>query len=66
VRREGGLDDRQAQEMFAAWVTARPIPCPRCHAPLNHRGVQSYACPACGEMVTFADAGVTASAPPRG
>lgn len=64
VRREGGLDDRQAQELFAAWVTAQPIPCPRCRHPLNHRGLQSYACPSCGEVVTFADSGVTATPPP--
>jgi predicted RNA-binding Zn-ribbon protein involved in translation (DUF1610 family) len=64
VRREGGLDDRQAQELFAAWVTSQPIPCPRCRQPLAHRGVQTYACPACGERVTFADSGVAeANAP---
>ena len=63
VHREGGLDDRQAQELFAAWVTAQPIPCPRCRQTLTHRGLQTYACPACGETVTFADSGVSASAP---
>ncbi|HTT25765.1 MAG TPA: hypothetical protein VMH90_02225 [Thermoplasmata archaeon] len=57
VHREGGVDDRQAQELFAAWVTGTPIACPRCRQPLNHRGVESYACPACGERVTFANAG---------
>jgi hypothetical protein len=65
VHREGGVDDRQAQEMFAAWVTATPIPCPRCRQPLNHRGVQSYTCPACGERVRFAQTGsVTVADPP--
>jgi predicted RNA-binding Zn-ribbon protein involved in translation (DUF1610 family) len=57
VHREGGVDDRQAQELFAAWVTGTPIACPRCRQPLNHRGVESYACPACGERVTFANTG---------
>lgn len=64
VHREGGLDDRQAQELFAAWVTSRSIPCPRCRHALEHRGLQSYACPACGEKVSFSDAGVSAQAPP--
>jgi predicted RNA-binding Zn-ribbon protein involved in translation (DUF1610 family) len=45
--------DRRSQEMFAAWVTARPIPCPKCRTPLRHRGVAQYACPACGAQVTF-------------
>lgn len=63
VHRAGGLDDRQAQELFAAWVTAQPIHCPRCRQTLTHRGVQSYTCPACGEEVQFADTGVRASAP---
>ena len=48
-----GADDRRSQEMFAAWVTARPIPCPKCRTPLRHRGVGEYACWACGHSVTF-------------
>jgi predicted RNA-binding Zn-ribbon protein involved in translation (DUF1610 family) len=47
------LSDRRSQEMFAAWVTAQPIPCPKCRTPLRHRGVSEYACPACGQMVKF-------------
>ena len=66
VRRAGGLDDRQAQELFAAWVTAQPIPCPRCRQTLAHRGMQTYACPACGEAVTFADTGVSVVPPSPG
>ena len=46
-------DDRRAQELFAAWVTSQPIPCPRCRTPLRHRGVGDYGCPACGERVQF-------------
>lgn len=45
--------DRRAQEMFAAWVTASPIPCPKCRTPLRHRGVASYGCPACGAQIAF-------------
>jgi predicted RNA-binding Zn-ribbon protein involved in translation (DUF1610 family) len=45
--------DRRAQEMFAAWVTARPIPCPKCRTPLRHRGVAQYGCPACGAQIAF-------------
>lgn len=63
VRRQGGLDDRQAQELFAAWVTSQPIPCPRCRQTLTHRGLQSYVCPACGESIQFADTGVRSSTP---
>ncbi|MCI4368068.1 MAG: hypothetical protein L3K09_00680 [Thermoplasmata archaeon] len=45
--------DRKSQEMFAAWVTARPIPCPRCRTSLKHRGVGQYICPSCGHSVAF-------------
>ncbi|HZY69396.1 MAG TPA: hypothetical protein VFF67_00250 [Thermoplasmata archaeon] len=45
--------DRRAQEMFAAYVTSRPIPCPRCRKSMTHRGPGSYACAACGEKVKF-------------
>ncbi|HZY91278.1 MAG TPA: hypothetical protein VFG07_00680 [Thermoplasmata archaeon] len=45
--------DRRSQELFAAWVTSRPIPCPRCRTPLRHRGVGEYGCPSCGHRVTF-------------
>jgi predicted RNA-binding Zn-ribbon protein involved in translation (DUF1610 family) len=45
--------DRRAQEMFAAWVTAKPIPCPKCRTSLRHRGVREYVCPSCGHQVQF-------------
>jgi uncharacterized Zn finger protein (UPF0148 family) len=45
--------DRRSQELFAAYVTARPIPCPKCRTPLRHRGVAEYACPSCGSAVRF-------------
>jgi len=47
------LSDRRSQEMFAAWVTEKPIPCPKCRTPLRHRGVSEYACPSCGHQVRF-------------
>ncbi len=47
------LGDRRSQEMFAAWVSAKPIPCPKCRTPLRHRGVSEYACPSCGHQVRF-------------
>lgn len=47
------LGDRRSQEMFAAWVSAKPIPCPKCRTPLRHRGVSEYTCPACGQLVQF-------------
>jgi predicted RNA-binding Zn-ribbon protein involved in translation (DUF1610 family) len=56
------LGDRRSQELFAAWVSAKPIPCPKCRTPLRHRGVSEYACPACGQMVRFPSPG----APPAG
>lgn len=45
--------DRRSQELFAAWVTSRPIPCPRCRSTLQHRGVGEYGCPSCGHRVVF-------------
>ncbi len=45
--------DRRSQELLAAYVTARPIPCPRCRTPLRHRGLSEYACGRCGEVVRF-------------
>jgi uncharacterized Zn finger protein (UPF0148 family) len=47
------LSDRRSQELFAAWVTNQPIPCPKCRTPLRHRGVSEYACPSCGQSVRF-------------
>ncbi len=47
------LTDRNAQELFAAYVTSRPIPCPKCRTPLRHRSVSEYSCPSCGERVRF-------------
>jgi len=59
------LADRRSQEMFAAWVTSQPIPCPKCRTPLRHRGVSEYTCPGCGQMVRFAPpAPETATAAP--
>ena len=45
--------DRRSQELFAAWVTAQPIPCPKCRTPLRHHGVAEYACPSCGARIAF-------------
>ncbi len=47
------LTDRRAQEMFAAYVTSRPIPCPKCRTPLRHKSVSEYTCPTCGQSVRF-------------
>ncbi|MFI5415002.1 MAG: hypothetical protein ACHQ16_04970 [Candidatus Lutacidiplasmatales archaeon] len=47
------VSDRKAQEMFAAWATSRPIPCPRCRTALRHDGVGQYKCPGCGEAIRF-------------
>lgn len=51
------LPDRRSQELFAAWLTARPIPCPKCRTPLKHRAVSEYVCPACGQTVVFPKTG---------
>ncbi len=56
------LSDRRSQELFAAWVNAQPIPCPKCRTSLRHRGVSEYACPACGQMVRFPTAAAAATA----
>ena len=45
--------DRRSQEMLAAYVASRPIPCPRCRTPLRHAGLGSFRCPACGNSVAF-------------
>jgi predicted RNA-binding Zn-ribbon protein involved in translation (DUF1610 family) len=55
--------DRLSQELLAAYVTARPIPCPRCRTPLRHRGVSEYACPSCGETVRFGAGGTPTGIP---
>jgi predicted RNA-binding Zn-ribbon protein involved in translation (DUF1610 family) len=49
--------DRRSQELLAAYVTASPIPCPRCRTQLRHRGVSEYCCPSCGETVRFGPSG---------
>jgi predicted RNA-binding Zn-ribbon protein involved in translation (DUF1610 family) len=60
------LSDRRSQELFAAWVNAQPIPCPKCRTSLRHRGVSEYACPACGQMVRFPTAAAAATAAAAG
>ncbi len=45
--------DRRSQELLAAYMTAKPIPCPRCRTALRHRGLSEYGCPSCGEVVRF-------------
>lgn len=55
------LADRRSQELFAAYVTSRPIPCPKCRTPLRHRSLSEYVCPSCGQAVRFPTA---APAPP--
>ncbi|HTT16749.1 MAG TPA: hypothetical protein VMH49_05280 [Thermoplasmata archaeon] len=57
--------DRRSQELLAAYVTASPIPCPRCHTRLQHRGVSEYGCPSCGEVVRFGPTGVSSSSASR-
>ncbi|MCI4357528.1 MAG: hypothetical protein L3J95_04060 [Thermoplasmata archaeon] len=61
---QGALGDRRSQEMLAAYVTARPIPCPRCRGPLRHQGLGTFRCPSCGEAVTFPRESPTVSPPP--
>ena len=55
--------DRRSQEMFAAWVTAKPIACPKCRTPLRHRGVREYLCPSCGHQVRFTAPETAVAAP---
>jgi predicted RNA-binding Zn-ribbon protein involved in translation (DUF1610 family) len=57
------LADRRSQELFAAYVTSKPIPCPKCAVPLRHRGVSQYACPQCGQLVRFPKASELARSP---
>jgi uncharacterized Zn finger protein (UPF0148 family) len=47
------LDDRRSQELFAAYVSSKPIPCPKCRTPLRHRALSEYVCPSCGQSVRF-------------
>jgi len=58
------LNDRRAQELFAAYLTARPIPCPKCRTPLRHRALSEYTCPSCGQMVRFPTAAEATTRPP--
>ena len=58
------LDDRRSQEMFAAYVTSKPIPCPKCRTPLRHRSVSEYSCPSCGQQVRFPGPGAGPARPP--
>jgi predicted RNA-binding Zn-ribbon protein involved in translation (DUF1610 family) len=56
------MNDRRSQELFAAWVTNQPIPCPKCRTPLRHRGVSEYSCPSCGQMIRFSGPSGTGTA----
>ncbi len=57
------LSDRNAQELFAAYVTSKPIPCPKCRTPLRHRSLSEYGCPSCGQLVRFPATSVPGAAP---
>ncbi len=57
------LDDRRSQEMFAAYVSSKPIPCPKCRTPLRHRALSEYVCPSCGQTVRFPKAADPRAAP---
>jgi hypothetical protein len=57
----GALGDRRLQELFAAYVTSRPVLCPKCKTPLRHRGLGLYGCPGCGQAVQFTSGGRTAA-----
>lgn len=56
--------DRKSQEMLAAYVTSRPIPCPRCRSPLRHEGLGTFRCGACGEAVLFPPSTASPASPP--
>jgi predicted RNA-binding Zn-ribbon protein involved in translation (DUF1610 family) len=58
------LGDRRSQELFAAYVTSKPIPCPKCGVALRHRGVSQYSCPQCGGLVRFPKASELVGARP--
>jgi uncharacterized Zn finger protein (UPF0148 family) len=60
------VSDRRSQELLAAWVTAQPIPCPKCRTPLRHRGVSEYSCPSCGQRVSFPKALLESPGAPKG
>jgi len=36
------------EELLAAWVIGRPVPCPRCRTPLKRVAMGQLACPSCG------------------
>jgi len=57
------LDDRRSQEMFAAYVSSKPIPCPKCRTSLRHRALSEYVCPSCGQSVRFPKAADPRAAP---
>jgi predicted RNA-binding Zn-ribbon protein involved in translation (DUF1610 family) len=56
--------DRRSQELFAAWVTGEPIPCPRCRTTLRHERYAEYRCPGCGHAVHFGRSGGPSAASP--
>ncbi len=66
VRRNAApSSDRRSQELLAAYMTAQPIPCPRCRTTLRHRGLSEYGCPSCGEVVRFTSHKVVISDKPE-
>jgi predicted RNA-binding Zn-ribbon protein involved in translation (DUF1610 family) len=56
------LPDRRSQEMFAAYVASKPIPCPKCRTTLRHRGLSEYICPNCAQVVRFPKSAETPAA----
>jgi len=63
------IPDRRSQELFAAYVSSKPMQCPKCRTPLRHRGLSEYTCPNCAQTVKFPKAveiAAPAPAPPSG
>jgi tRNA(Ile2) C34 agmatinyltransferase TiaS len=55
-----------AQELLAAYVTSRPLPCPKCRTKLRHDGPGRWLCPGCGNRLRIgAEEGSPMARPPQ-
>ncbi len=61
----GTADPRPREELLAAWMLGRPMPCPRCRRPLRRDRPTDFSCPACGDRVHLPELGASGDRRPE-
>ncbi|MGI0052969.1 MAG: hypothetical protein ACRECR_01745 [Thermoplasmata archaeon] len=57
--------DRAREELLAAWMLGRPLPCPKCRTPLKRAGPAEFRCTGCSGRVAFPELATSAAGAAR-